>query len=891
MNNLIFQNELLDLAEQGYTLIVESQKLAHQLQWRHRMRQRESGRGGWIQPDIVTLNDWVVRFWQGLWPETWPASMFERWRLLLQVIEDLPPPQPLIHDISLVLEVDEAFEHCLRYGLDPNRGETAGQLIEWRRSVWEPYRATLIHRELFHPASLPEKLLRLCEQSSSIIPEKIAIVGFEFAGYWEQALMRLVRQQRTAQYFPLPIETVAHEALACANPDQEMHALLEDLTASAMELPLHELAVVILNPDLYAPLVTKYLRELFGPPLEGEHAAYNLLPNRSLAQQPIFQSALLPLEFGLRDQPRILLLSLLRSPYYGFFGRVSRSLMQWDWIWREKGLGSGLRLFVDALSDAEKEILPQRGAELIESLSPFLAQRTRTGRQWIHELEKFWRIVEFPVLAKECDQIGWQRFREIMAAFDETFGQVPMNAKDLVGWLRAAAEKVYVQERGLEDAGIQIIGRLDARGLAFERVYIPGLTSGTLPQPAQPFPLLSREERKKVQGGTLESQYTFAFNLFQQFQMMAPKVTFSRPLGDTNGEDNLSSPFWPADRERTITPTSPWRHDLPALQRAGWIEEGITGVGRRWKKDSQGSSKSEMGLLIGSIKLPEQISVSKLEVLLTCPVKFLFQDLLEVEPLTEIRRGLDPRKRGQIIHGLLKDFGERITRKGFPTELELNGLIEGLDDIVSRNLAPFGGDPCWDVERRRLVGGDEGETGLLHAWLESEWGRIQKGWRWFAFETAFSGLRFQGSFIAVNGRLDRLDYHREEGYLCWDYKTGAIPRTSEIWEKMSSPQLPVYLIALAHGLVSGVPGEGAGIGAGYIDLQSVARLKHAPCFLLSDGIRVALKTWEERISAALKQLEQGDLFPRWSKDSCESDCPYQCLCEIHFPEIVIEGRC
>ncbi len=175
MDNLAFQKELLSLAEQGYTIIVESRKLANQLQWRYRLRLPESGRAGWEQPTIVTLNDWADSFWENLWPETWPASSFSRWRLLLQAMEDLPPPQPLCPDIVLVLQVDETLGHCLRYGMDPGRGEAANQLIEWRRSLWEPYSNFLGHRGLFHPASLSEKLFGAFKDSPNLIPQKLAL--------------------------------------------------------------------------------------------------------------------------------------------------------------------------------------------------------------------------------------------------------------------------------------------------------------------------------------------------------------------------------------------------------------------------------------------------------------------------------------------------------------------------------------------------------------------------------------------------------------------------------------------------------------------------------------------------------------------------------------------
>jgi RecB family exonuclease len=884
MDNLDFQKELLSLAEQGYTVIVESRKLANQLQWRYRMRLPETGRVGWEQPTIVTLNAWAERFWENLWPETWPASTFSRWRLLLQTIEDLPPPQPLRPDIPLVLQLDETVEHCLRYGVDPGRGEAANELVAWRRSLWEPYGSLMSHSGLFHPASLPQKLFDLFKCSPDLIPQKLVFVGFEFTSHWEKELLRLVCGQPMVQYLSLPEGTKALEAITCANPEQELYALLEDLAASAGRLPLHELAVVILAPDVYAPALTKYLYDLFGLPLVGHDAAYNLIPNRSLVQQPLFQAAFLPVDFAMKEQSRTLLLSLLRSPYYGYLGRVSRSLMQWDWSWRNKNLESGLEVLIDSLGDSEKEMLPQKGQELVDGLNPLLVQHNQTGHQWLEKLQEFWRKMEFPVLANEGDQVGWQRLQEILSEFATAFGRIQMNLKDLMGWLRMAAEKTYVQEKGFEDAGVQIIGGLDSRGLAFERVYIPGLIMGALPQPARPFPFLSREERKVVQGGTPEGQHAFAQVLFKQFQMMAPDLVLSRPLSDAKGEHCLPSPFWPAEYERIEAPTVPWKHHLPALQRAGWISEGITGICLGADRERKKLPSTEIGFFVNLMEPPDEISVNRLEVLLTCPMRFFIQELLGIEPLPEVRRGLDPRKRGQLIHQLLKSFGETLVGKKPSPDWERRDLLEALNHTVASYLEPLCGDPCWAVERRRLVSTVEGQKGLLDSWLDSEWGRLLEGWQWFVLEAAFRGLKFSGSSIRVNGRLDRVDVHSQEGLFCWDYKTGAIPRVSDIWEKFTAPQLPVYLIALGKNLIPGIPEDAAGMGAGYIDLRSTAQLKHGPGFQLSDRIVTSLKAWEERIAGVLIQLQQGDLSPCWLRGSCDVECRYECFCEILFPE-------
>ncbi|MFZ2445231.1 MAG: PD-(D/E)XK nuclease family protein [Syntrophobacteraceae bacterium] len=902
MTNRDLQNRLIDLLESGHTVLAETERFVHQARQKFRRKKLDSGLAAWDSPAIFTLNRWLDSFWSESWADEWPASHFTRWRLLRECLDHLPPPGPISPDMGLVHLLDESFEHLLRYGMDPGRGEAGNRLIEWRREIWRLFSGELSRAGLFHPAQLPQKILDIFDR----LPRpasRMAFAGFEFAGYWEKKLLGALQKATGAEFFPLPIGCgQPAETLAFSDPGQEITGLMENLLASAAGLPLHEIAVVALDSEFYSPAIANGLEDILGEPLAGTRAAYNLSPDRDLAGEPLFHAALLPLRFAAGGRMRRDLFTLLRSPYYGFFSRWSRKLAHWDRVWRNERIDSGLDALLGAVRSAAGEIFAEGGREIGAALAPFLANGGKTASFWAENLRRLWTRFEFPVVANDLDEISRQGLDDLLGRFENDFGRTEITVSEFTELLTSAASRVRVQKTGLEDAGIQVLGRLDARGLAFSKVFVPGLVSGALPQPVRALPLLGPSERKRVLGGTPESQFTFARYLFGNLRASAPEITLSRPAMNREGEISLPSPFWPRESEQKRYPVIPWKDPLPAMQRAEWVQQSISGM-----PPEQGEPflPGPEDFRMSPLPFTEPVAVSALHSAILCPALFIFRHILRLEELPEIEAGIPPLERGQKIHEILASFVSRAGPDVRSGDATLDDLAKLLEKVVREKLAPHLFEASWQVELDRLTGRPD-FPGLLHRWLEEEWKSIEEGWSWLAVESPFTGMDLAGCAARLKGRLDRIDRRPDQGLICWDYKTGSIPARKDVRENYAQPQLPAYLLAVSRGLVRGVGAEGGGCvmeagggavgggfgvergvgverggcGAGYVDLSTPGNVRRLLFFDPAEDNAASLSEWEKTVAAALNRIAAGDISPLWleANNPCEEKCPYREIC-------------
>ncbi len=837
-----WQQRIIDAWQPGTLILTSGGRLARQLIHRYRQQQRENGHKSWQPLEARSLNGWLNQYWQNLWEDEAPAGSWLRLHLWHEILRNNPPPADLPLDLSLCQTLDQTHGVLIRHRLDPTEAQYPSPLISWRQNVCGEFIAALRDLNRYHPAELPLKIAEAINSVRLAPPKSLILAAFEAPAPIEKELFRVVSRKADVAVFPLPKKEPANvQAVTLPDQKQEILYLGQKLLHSSQELRAGSIGVVVPNLELYSQALRRTLNELLGRRSTPEAETFNITLGTPLLEHPLVQAALLPLRLLGDEEKRHLLIALLLSPYYGFWAGNRRKLARLDLYWREMTPEADIDSLFGKAHSREPELVPYLspgGIDLLELLAPFQHRSSLAAEKWVDILYSFWGSVQFPVLADESDRVAFNHLQSTLTSLVSDLGSWPMDARSFLAWLRQALSAEIFQVAGSEQAGVQIMGLIESRGLAFERLFLLGMTSTGLPQPVRPLPFLDFQERGHVLGGTLRSQYEFAHAAFQHLMASAPEIILTRPE-EIEGEPLSATPLWSAPWQAASVDF--WTIPDAAWFRAPWLNSAWKGF------IDPRPEQTPADHLTTSIPFPESLSVSSLAAAFQCPFRFLIQELLGLKPLAEPFGGLRPEDRGLSIHQVLACITRKLRPRLQEGNLDWEIVFPSVQECVDTVHEKMATIPTWQVERRRWLGQ---EFGLLKLWFQEELNHLQAGWRWLAEEIPFKGLTVEGWPTTLNGRIDRIDFHPELGLLCWDYKSGSSPNFSEVFSHLSEPQLPAYLLAILQGLVE-IPGHsrlhGYPLQAGYITLKSEKDFK-------LDRLRADAQQWEDLLGVWQKRL-------------------------------------
>jgi len=884
-NNENFQNALLSVCQPGTLILTSGGRLARHLKHRYRESEMAVGKMGWPPPDILTLNAWIFEAWNMTWPLIRPLSRLSCLALWKEASSRIPPPEPFLPDLKLFQALDETYIVLVRHGL-PTGGSSAPAtpLIQWRQEIMQTFEAMAMDLKGFHPALLPVRLTRAIREGAVRLPAAIALAAFEAPAPIEEALFDSIASVCPVKRFDLPAGAPEKiNGAVMPSRTQEVAWLTQQLVMDAQTVALNRIGVVVPDTETYIPYITRALGETMEVPLDQTLSAHNISIGTPLAERSLVQAGLLPLRFWVQGEPRTLLLSMLLSPYYGLWAATGRDrIARADRVWRAHGLDTGLSPLLHVLSSQSPDLfaLLNRGEQTLEeAMGTFVKTPARTGAGWVHTLERFWEAVGFPVTSDEADTGAWQHLRSILHPIREDLKRTFMGLGDFKGLLHHLLSVELVHIRGSEEAGIQVLGLIESRGLSFERLYVLGLSDGSLPRPVRPFPFLDVWERHKVRGATAEGQFAFAQEAFRHLLACAPDITLTRPE-EESAEPLAPSPFWAEalaeERHHTV---DLWNAPDRVWARAAWLQQAKKGL-ERPAAFPPDDPPVEGGLL------PETLSVSQLATAFACPFRFYVEAILKLFPLDELILGISPLERGNRLHKVLALFTNRCRDKGL-VEKRDRPAMEALLEACSDEALAYGsgvdrlGQHSWRMEHCRWIGETKGAPGLLTQWLDLELQRLDEGWQWLFEESSFERLTSPEWPFSISGRIDRIDYHKENGLTLWDYKSGEHPSRAAVVEHLADPQILAYVQAAKELRIAGLEKElepDTHISGGYITLKTPSAVMHKELITKGEGWDQVLKKWKEAVAGLGKRLASGEFkaepYPASDHIGQEKACQY-----------------
>jgi ATP-dependent helicase/nuclease subunit B len=871
------QKYLLELGSPRNLVIVPHRRLARQVWHKQRLMSLKHRLGAWEPLPLVTLPDWWSELFKNLWPPYALAPSLVRLALWRRAIDAGPILEGAAPDLEWAKNLDDAHELLLRHALPldtPGPGES--QLVRWRREITRIYGELLRQEGWLAPGERPAYLHAALENKRIPLPARLFVVGLEtMAPIEERWLEAVARHIPVTRLFIQGNPENMKQGLVLPDRDEEMAWVASQLLACHQKhIPLHRLAVTSPVIDRYAPHFEKVLQELLGQAVGEAGCAYNLSQGPSLATTPLAKAALLPLTFLAQGERREDLVAILLSPYYQDLKPHQGKLAACDRLFRETRVDQGWKHLKAATARGVGDDPALKGilAGLEEMWAPpgLLAATAKTWTAWLQEA---WGRLGFPGVLEEGEKLQFERTRGLLAEFGAALADEVLPPAGALSWLQHGMKDDVLPGPGVQEAGVQVLGWLEMRGLDFDRVFCLGMNSANFPGAARPLPLLSRAEREQVLGGTQESQDRFAREQFDNLLGTAPYLTLTRPAQE-NQEPQVGTPFFLQDWEE---------RRLPMLSRpdGAWVRASFVQAALAHPEGGE-APRELQGTL--TLTLPEELRITQVGSALSCRFRFVLGDLLGIRELPEIEAGLDPRERGQKLHEVLARF-VNLASPELPPPAEAEALLRQAAHEV---LGSAAADIHWQAEWHRWFG-DKQTPGLLPAWLGRERERLAQGWRWLGAEVAFRGLARPGWPFTLRGRLDRLDFHPETGeLLVWDYKTGAIPSGARVFEKREEFQLPGYLCAVREGRTSVALEEVGALCAGFICLKSSREdhLQHQDFSDKKDNWADVLTAWEEEVRLLGELLVAGDVRPaprpaptRRDDGACRY-CSFELICGV-----------
>jgi len=871
-------------------------RLARRLLDIYRCQCIEADIDGWFVPAIFSLNEWLHRQWTESWPESYPAPDILRFMLWKKAVAGDHPPGVIENDASLYRLLDETYGALIRHGQQPTGGFPSTPLVEWRRSVSRVFQSLMSEQGYFHPAELPLRVKNSMNDGSIPLPPNIILVAFESPPPCEDVFFSFLRKMTAVTEIQVPCRDAGMlSAIALPSQEQEVLYCAHRLVEDAQCHPLHRIGVVVPNLNLYGDMLRRHFTDIMGTATAETEQFVNISLGRPVSNYSLVSAALLPFRFLMDGQSRHVLLSLLLSPYYALWRESRSHLVRADHIWRRNGADRDLEHLCNTLRSRDPvlfSLLFKSLPDVFRALASHPAGHRKKAHEWIDTMRALWSALEFPVMSSEADELAWRHFSAILTSIARDIPGEFMTGTEYLALINDAVSHETTQPRSFENAGIQVMGMIESRGLDFDRLYFLDMNDRSLPQPVRPLPFLDPVERARIQGGTTESQYVFSERIVSNIVAMTPDITLLRAEED-EGKPLVPSPFWPDASSRTHVDI--WKNPGPALMRAPWLASAFHGLSlqdhdapsflKRAKFLSRQLDITPPGpeRFDSHPGIPPELSVADIRRAFACPYTFFIKHLCGIEPLDDVQTPLSPRDRGSRIHQICARFTALQRDRGIDLiadrEEAMDLLAECIDDVLSDDSH----DPFWYFERSRLLDRNGPlPTGLLVKWIDNETERYANGARCRAEEITFDGVCATGWPFSVRGRIDRVDIDAGT-IVCWDYKTGTQPRKPDIVRHFIDPQLPLYSLAVAGGRIPLPPdaGKPAEQAAGYIQLKSEKEVKA----VLIPELESSLGPWTEKIREMGRLLQDGSFVAcpaPFSSDQNRKtvcrDCAFRPLC-------------
>ena len=869
----------------GVTVLTPNQRLAQALAREFDTAQAAQGRSTWESADILPFKAFVERCYE----DALYSELGRELPILLTPAQELALWEDIIRrsdagDALLAIPETAALAadawktaHAWRLLASLRSGELNEDATAFRD--WCATYSLRCERERHTDAALLPDLVAAQPSSAALRkPKLLVLYGFDIMTPQQRALFDALRAAGTEVVVSAQERREARVLrLACVDARDEIGRAAAWARARLEADPQASIGIVV--PDLahQRQALMRTFRTVMAPAsiLPGAKEAplpFNVSLGAALTTYPLVQAACLILELAGREIEFGRASLLLRSPFIAAGESEADGRARLDLELRRRAEPAitldRLLATIDTIAAAGAGALAPELAQRLRKLAGFRKSdlfAARAPSAWAKAITEALKLMGFPDKGRSLDSAEYQtlkKWHEVVAGFallDRVHAKMGYG-EALVRIKRLAAETLFQPEA--PQAPVQILGVLESAGIAFDHLWVMGLTDDAWPIHPRPNPFLPLEAQRqaRVPEASIEATLALDAAITRGWLGAAREVVLSH-AGAEGERKLLPSPLLrDLPQGELALPAYPRHRDL--IHAAANIEAIEDAVGPPLTADA---------LLTGGTAVITDQSA--------CPFRAFALHRLDAESPEAPHAGLDAMERGILVHRVLASAWAQLKTK---TNLDAIGAAEleallarAADEAVTRvkrdRPATLAGRFA-AVEKARLVR-------LARAWLEME--REARGDD-FSVAAVEDKRNIVIGPLTLRGKLDRVDELEDGRRIVIDYKSTAAPASAWLGERPDEPQLPLYLVTTEPDAVAIAFAQ---VKAGEMKFAALAAdetLLPVRKSLPDLGWDAQLGEWRRVLARLATQFAAGEaaVQPKNPRTTCRN-CDVQPLCRIH----------
>jgi probable DNA repair protein len=776
----------MDICEQvanGAVLLTVNQRLARHRSIQYQQWQQSLSSDWWETPSILPARSWMLSLHAQLL-----ASGYSKRTLLPELLQQRVWQECIEADDSLLLldthaasrGARRAWEVACAWQCHPVE-EDYLPLDQFVWSRWRAhYQAKLDEQGSVDHAAIADHIVEILDAGLGVdqLPAKILLDGFLQLPPQLKALVATLKNSGVDVDVLESMPDAYVHRVEYDDDAQEMLSIAVHMRTELERDANQSLGLVV--PDLQnrRAEVLRAFDQVFYPALSPiqireKGRPYDLSIGLPLANTPVIQAALSIVKLILSNIRGTEISALLLSPYLSA-GSESHHREQLDKRLRDQRIR---KLDLAGLND----FLDGRGllGNKVKKLTKTQKLNRSTLSTWAIRISQWLKELGWPGPGIDTEEYqavsAWMECLDDLQLLDNNEG---VGASEVLGLLsRLARERIF--QLDTPATPIQIMGRLESHGIAFDCLWVAGLDSEQWPAVGSPSPFLSIEQQKAagVPDASAPARLLLAEREFLQWSSQAPLLIASRAIGRDGKElDAASVPVViPSGHNSVLAKVR-----LDFLQKVSPQINPVNKLRQSLELDSiqdyHGPALPSGSEVKGGARLFENQAL--------CPFKSFALHRLSIRPLEEAGLGLDPRQHGTLLHQVLENFWEEVKTQSnllafSDEELEVV-LLRTIDAAIEKCEVP---SALVKLERARLLQ------------LVKEWFITQEVVRTdFEVVSLEQKQSIEHGGIIMSVMLDRIDKVGED-LVVVDYKTG-VSNSVNSWadNRISNPQLPLYVL-------------------------------------------------------------------------------------------------